>query len=184
MSDATLCSVPGCSQPLYQSRTFCGAHRARWYRYGDPLGTASPTREDLTGQRFGELVVLEYSAAEYRWRCQCDCGARTSVRSANLRNGSTRTCGVKRRHVTPASYDAAHERVRAVRGRAREHGCERCGAPAAQWAYRRLDAAERHDTGPGPWSPDPYDYMPLCVPCHKRYDAAGIAIEHGAIHLW
>ena len=33
---------------------------------------------DLTGQRFGKLVVLEYDGTSKRreslWRCACDCG--------------------------------------------------------------------------------------------------------------
>lgn len=51
---------------------------------------------DLTGQRFGHLVVLE--PAERRngrtaWRCLCDCGRETVVISSHLRSGHTASCG-------------------------------------------------------------------------------------------
>ncbi len=57
---------------------------------------------DLTGKRFGMLVVVK---RDYRfiWLCQCDCGTVCRVRSYNLCNGNTKSCGcqrVKHRHTT------------------------------------------------------------------------------------
>lgn len=51
---------------------------------------------DLTGKRFGMLTVL--SLAEKRrgaimWKCLCDCGRTSVVRSSNLFRGATRSCG-------------------------------------------------------------------------------------------
>lgn len=69
---------------------------------------------DLTGQRFGMLVVLEQAGVSVNpngspgtalWRCKCDCGNETVVRSANLRRGITSSCGCLRRknnEVAPA----------------------------------------------------------------------------------
>ena len=57
---------------------------------------------DLTGQRFGELVVLEKdqdrktSTGSY-WKCQCNCGNIISVRSAHLRQGKIKSCGCYRK---------------------------------------------------------------------------------------
>jgi hypothetical protein len=52
---------------------------------------------DLTGQRFGRLIVLQDvgRSPEHTvlWRCRCDCGAETVVRSVALRTGHTRSCG-------------------------------------------------------------------------------------------
>lgn len=55
---------------------------------------------DLTGQRFGRLVVLEkinYNATpqgcEAKWRCKCDCGNIVEIRGTSLRKGTTRSCG-------------------------------------------------------------------------------------------
>lgn len=60
---------------------------------------------DLTGQRFGRLVVLERSGT-YKskasgkrtytqpvWLCKCDCGQEAYVLAGNLRRGNTRSCG-------------------------------------------------------------------------------------------
>lgn len=53
---------------------------------------------DLTGQRFGRLVVID-RAVELPgvwWNCQCDCGKQTKVRSSQLRYGFTKSCGCLR----------------------------------------------------------------------------------------
>lgn len=51
---------------------------------------------NLVGQRFGKLVVIE--RADNRgnsayWRCECDCGNITDVRTAYLKSGKTKSCG-------------------------------------------------------------------------------------------
>lgn len=55
---------------------------------------------DLTGQRFGRLVVLEKvnyndtpQRCEAKWRCKCDCGNIVEIRGTSLRKGATRSCG-------------------------------------------------------------------------------------------
>lgn len=52
---------------------------------------------DLTGQRFGKLLVLEQHGRNSRknvlWLCQCDCGNTHIVASPALLNGSTNSCG-------------------------------------------------------------------------------------------
>lgn len=52
---------------------------------------------DLTGQRFGKLVVLHRvdrgNKAKVEWLCKCDCGNESIVRGSNLRNGHIRSCG-------------------------------------------------------------------------------------------
>ena len=61
---------------------------------------------DLTGQRFGRLVVLERtgtykgsdgSGSSPIWKCQCDCGEVVEVIGRNLRHGGTKSCGCIRR---------------------------------------------------------------------------------------
>ena len=61
---------------------------------------------DLTGQRFGRLVVLERtgtykgsdgSGSSPIWKCQCDCGEVVEVIGRNLRYGGTKSCGCIRR---------------------------------------------------------------------------------------
>ena len=53
---------------------------------------------DLTGQRFGHLIVLEYAGKvrEYNvWKCRCDCGNEVTVRATLLTTGKKTYCGCK-----------------------------------------------------------------------------------------
>lgn len=55
--------------------------------------------KDLTGQRFGRLVVLSVVDSKAganiptKWLCQCDCGNLTEVQGCNLKSGVTKSCG-------------------------------------------------------------------------------------------
>lgn len=51
---------------------------------------------DLTGRRFGRLKVLFYSGhigVDRQWKCKCDCGNVTDVRTSVLLQGKTKSCG-------------------------------------------------------------------------------------------
>lgn len=56
---------------------------------------------DLSGQRFGKLIVLEVDKNETKkhkgrnvyWKCLCDCGNYKSIVSGSLTNGTTKSCG-------------------------------------------------------------------------------------------
>lgn len=53
---------------------------------------------NLKGKRFGLLVVTGLSRKKTTqglrtWACLCDCGNKTWVRTASLKNGNTRSCG-------------------------------------------------------------------------------------------
>lgn len=60
-----------------------------------------PRKVDITGQRFGRLIVLEDAGRDPHsrviWHCRCDCGTCTIVRSNNLRTGAVRSCGCGQR---------------------------------------------------------------------------------------
>lgn len=76
--------------------------------------------------------------------------------------------------MKPSSYVAAHRHVAATRGPARDHSCFQCGAPALHWAYQHDDPDERLELRGGFWVPfssDPKHYEPMCVACHRRFDA-------------
>jgi 5-methylcytosine-specific restriction endonuclease McrA len=52
--------------------------------------------KDLTGQKFGKLVVLykdEDRQGRVCWVCKCDCGNLKSIESRHLKNGNTKSCG-------------------------------------------------------------------------------------------
>lgn len=59
-------------------------------------------RSDLTGQRFGRLVVetgvsiKRSGKTRMLWTCLCDCGTRLTVISDNLKSGHTKSCGCLR----------------------------------------------------------------------------------------
>ena len=59
--------------------------------------------KDLTGHRFGRLVVLSVVDSEAgtdtptKWLCQCDCGNLTQVQGSNLKSGGTKSCGCLQR---------------------------------------------------------------------------------------
>lgn len=54
---------------------------------------------DLTGQKFGKLTAIEVvknhnrKGNESHWKCLCDCGNYTVVRSSELRHLGTKSCG-------------------------------------------------------------------------------------------
>ena len=57
-------------------------------------GHGNPNKpEDLTGQRFGFLEPIKYLGGK-TWVCKChNCGGMKAIRSANLKNKSTVSCG-------------------------------------------------------------------------------------------
>ena len=53
---------------------------------------------NLTGRRFGKLLVLEpCPVRKFHWRCQCDCGSTPSISTSNLILGRSESCGCVRR---------------------------------------------------------------------------------------
>ena len=55
---------------------------------------------DLTGKRFGRLIVLKRvenkkssSDQKSQWLCKCDCGKTTVKLGTRLRNGYVKSCG-------------------------------------------------------------------------------------------
>ena len=66
------------------------------------------TTIDLTGERFGRLVVLreaepvvDVRGKKFRaWLCKCDCGNEAIIRQTQLRSGGTRSCGCLHKEIT------------------------------------------------------------------------------------
>ena len=66
--------------------------------------------KDLTGRRFGKLIVLNKTSERQNgkviWDCLCDCGNHTKVNSGNLISGKTQSCGcLKRERTSEASLN-------------------------------------------------------------------------------
>jgi hypothetical protein len=57
-----------------------------------------PPFQDLTGQRFGRLLVQALSSergnrGQIIWDCVCDCGSLKAVKANSLKTGNTTSCG-------------------------------------------------------------------------------------------
>jgi hypothetical protein len=57
----------------------------------------SPRSIDISGQRFGRLLVIDMAGVTASrsavWRCVCDCGRTKNVSGKNLRSGESQSCG-------------------------------------------------------------------------------------------
>lgn len=52
--------------------------------------------KDLTGERFGKLVVIaqcEKYKDKILWKCLCDCGNETTATTNDLKSGHKKSCG-------------------------------------------------------------------------------------------
>lgn len=69
-----------------------------------------PRAKDITGQRFGRLMVVEPTTERRRrsiiWRCRCDCGTEKLAQSSSLLNEGTASCGcIKREQTSKQGYE-------------------------------------------------------------------------------
>lgn len=90
--------------------------------------------KDLTGKRFGKLVVLSLAPKTKNrstvWLCQCDCGKQVVVRNKNLLEGITTDCGCVSKNGYFVNQKIARltliKEIPACRGRSWECVCD-CG---------------------------------------------------------
>ena len=74
---------------------------------------------DLSGQRFGRLVVLERAGSDNNknamWRCRCDCGNTITTSGKRLRRGETQSCGCLHRETfTNKKHGGKHSRLYSI----------------------------------------------------------------------
>lgn len=78
------------------------------------------TFKDLTGKRFGRLVVIEEVEPHFTpggqkvlmWKCKCDCGTEKIISGISLKSGATISCGCFHREQLGAlrrKHGAAHQ---------------------------------------------------------------------------
>lgn len=92
-------------QKLWKCKCDCGNEKvttttALTSKHTRSCGCLYPKAEDLTGKRFGKLIVLKEVEPKidakgnkyHYWECLCDCGNTTFVTTQNLKN-STQSCG-------------------------------------------------------------------------------------------
>ncbi len=64
---------------------------------------------DITGQRFGRLVVVKRDgtckvSGHALWFCKCDCGNTVTTLSTSLRRHLTKSCGCYQKHIARDRY--------------------------------------------------------------------------------
>lgn len=162
--DDRICSIPECVKPL-RARGWCSMHWWRWRQHGDPLALLEkPERAPCSVEacdREARVKGLCKKHYHFLWKYGDPLG-------------KGRPAGDDHPHWVGdgVGYTNAHARTRRRRGNAQGHTCAHCGNPAEQWAFQRDGArVVLTDSKTGfPYSPDPADYIPLCLPCHWRFD--------------
>jgi hypothetical protein len=134
---------------------------ARWVKiHGLEVPTAAERRRQRgTSRKPGPATTCACGKRKYSGTKTCaDCRDRSGENNPKWRGDQV-------------GNRAAHQRVIKLRGNATSYLCEHCCGPAVHWAYDHRDPQEL-PSDDGPYSTDPDRYMPLCVPCHKRFDLA------------
>jgi hypothetical protein len=178
------CDVEGCERDqrgTVPGLRVCGMHRSRWYRHGsfEPTRKWSPRNNNPQPCKVEDCAVTEDGASGYckrhgtRLRRHGDPTAFVAPADRNFPTGEGHPHWTGDR----ATYHAAHLRVARRRGPAKRQRCVDCGLQARQWSYTRESSREL-TSEEGPYSPDPADYVPRCIPCHKRFDLARIRGDH------
>ena len=115
---------------------------------------------DLTGQKFGKLLVVELAGVDKRgntlWKCICGCGQTRIFATSRLRIGSATHCGCSHGNKLPPGESNFRAALRSYRNHAKdrniewaltrasaraimEMNCHYCGSPPAN-VYRNVDS--------------------------------------------
>ena len=88
-------------------------------------------KKDISGQKFGRLLVLERLGTKNRhtkYLCKCDCGAEKIVDASNLKSGCTQSCGCLHREISVQVNTVHGERKTRLYAVWRSM-CQRCTNP-------------------------------------------------------
>lgn len=163
-------------------------------------------RIDLTGQRFGRWLVLEFSykkGSNYYWKCKCNCGKIKCVSSKSFKQGDSKSCGCYRKeHFELAFGESATNHIyRMYRDNAKKHkrpftitkeefkrlikqNCSYCGTEPAQKHKMRggrghliYNGIDRLDNNKGY---EPGNCVPCCGDCNymKRSMSVKNFLQH------
>ena len=83
-----------------------------------------PKLIDMTGERFGRLVVIERAETfttkggkkKTMWLCLCDCGQTKPIAQGSLKSGRTKSCGCLTKDVTSATRTTHGKRKTKIYG--------------------------------------------------------------------
>lgn len=163
-----LCSIERCERP-HEAKGWCAPHYTRWRERGDPRAD-EPIRPPAP-------EVCEVDGCEQPTHARGWC-AKHYARWMD--NGDVHKVSYIPGSGDDILYGAAHHRIYRERGKASAFTCP-CGDQAQEWAYNYDCPRERTqlmtDGRSGkarliPYSPDPWAYDALCLPCHHARDKA------------
>lgn len=156
------CEMDGCFED-YHAKGLCKNHYARFVRTGSaevPVKEPKP----LCAGGCGRVSVIKGLCNAHYSRLMYSGGLGTPEIHPHKPEGIR-------------GYNSSHRAIYRERGPAQEHFCVVCLGPAKHWALRK-DAetvVDNHSYEKGKvYSLNPYDYDPMCVSHHFKYDR-----EHG-----
>lgn len=86
-----------------------------------------PKKLNLEGENFGKWLVKAYLGSS-SWRCVCECGEERSIKTCDLRSGSSKSCGCTYAG-TCLSFKKLHGGTGTPEYRSWKHMKERCNNP-------------------------------------------------------
>lgn len=167
------CVIEGCGRPN-AAHGWCQMHYRRWRKHGDPnvvtLELARAKRCSIVGCERSHLARGWCNQHYQRWATYGDPAREPLTMSDRVGELHPRWKGDATR------YFGVHDRHREKLGPASRQVCQHCGGSARHWAYDHADPNELRDGPTGLlYSTDSDHYIPLCVPCHSRFDRQGAA---------
>ena len=150
VSTATTCTIDGCGKP-HKAHGWCNGHYRRWQRTGT---TDAPPPPRL-------VCSIEGCEEPHKAQGWCNSHYRNWQRHGDPLGGRPR--------ADVPTYRAVHKRL-CTELHPSMLRCAHCGAQAQQWAYDHSDPDELRTPEGVRYSVDPRRYIPLCQPCHVRFD--------------
>ena len=96
------CTVSECDNKVL-AKGMCSKHYTRMRSHGDLTTNKREEFRDMTGLRFGRLVVVGFSfkrRGRRYWSCRCDCGNTKDIRVDSLTVDATVSCGCLQKEST------------------------------------------------------------------------------------
>ncbi len=96
-NDNSTCSPSAKPYPIGLLRLMPSLHTRAGTSKSATMSNSPTNFIDLTGRRFGRLIVVKYVGMDAKersfWQCLCDCGKIKEINGASLRRKATQSCG-------------------------------------------------------------------------------------------
>lgn len=160
-----VCTIDGCERD-HSGRGLCLMHLKRLYRNGDPMKRVRMIAPETCTVDGCESVPVGRGLCKIHYQRWSRTGDPMGIRDLRGENNG-RWVG------EDANYFGVHSRLSSQRGKASTYRCDHCGNPAEHWAYTHNDPEEKVTANGLAYSTRIEEfYIPLCVECHSRFDAA------------